>query len=102
MRYKSAAHKRLVKQHEEYLRSITGKKRPRLKGIQVQKSDATDKAKEHREKYPSLEEAAASNATAAQERIYVQSDTHTVAVGYNKGGYQLVSKDELPSAGRKV
>lgn len=97
-KYKSSAHKELNLEHEAFLKSITGKTRPRLKGIQEEPKplSATTPL------YPSLEEKPAPDSTCVVPHEGFKSSEYTIMIGYNKGNYTLVPRSELHTAGKKI
>jgi len=62
--------------------------------------DIADEAKAHREKYPSLITSKPFNFvdTSNQQEI---SKQYTVAVAYNKGGYQVIPNTQIRVIGKK-
>lgn len=62
--------------------------------------DIADEDKAHREKYPSL---MTDKAIVCEDTSYKQeiSKNYTVAVAYNKGGYQVIPNDQVKYIGKK-
>jgi hypothetical protein len=62
--------------------------------------EIADEDKTHREKYPSLK---TSNPMVTEDTSYKQeiSKNYTVAVAYNKGGYQVIPNDQVKYIGKK-
>lgn len=40
--------------------------------------------------------------TASLDRANASRDNYTIAPAYNKGGYQVISKEDIKTAGRKI
>ena len=62
--------------------------------------EIADEDKAHREKYPSL---MTSKPMAYEDNSYKQevSKNYTIAVAYNKGGYQVIPSDQVKYIGKK-
>jgi|TARA_R110000823_G_scaffold185365_2_gene317748 hypothetical protein len=62
--------------------------------------EIADEDKAHREKYPSL---MTSKPMVYEDNSYKQevSKKYTVAVAYNKGGYQVIPSDQVKYIGKK-
>jgi hypothetical protein len=61
-----------------------------------------DEGKKHREAYPSLSEMGMDYVTPEDKSYKLkESKNYTVAIGYNKGTYQVIPQDEIKSIGRK-
>lgn len=99
-KFKSAAHKAAVLEHEQYLAKLAGN-RSRKSRRAPMPSYATPELDEHRRKYPSLDDKAGPDATAKREKPAYISDEFTVAIGYNKGTYEVVPVRDLDKAGKK-
>ena len=65
--------------------------------------DAQDiqRMEEHREKYPSMSDMGIAYVP-TEDTSYKkeESKNYTVAIGYNKGTYQVISRDEITSIGK--
>lgn len=56
---------------------------------------------DHREKYPSLSSTGMSYTPAKDQSYKIdESKNFTVAIGYNKGSYQVIPRDEIKSIGK--
>lgn len=98
-----------------YVRPSAKKQPKRERSTQpltVQYNRRLEEAKMLRNKYPSVGDGIG-NATVEQNKHYDDEELakreqearqvkHTVAPLYNKGGYQLITGDDIKTAGRKV
>ena len=62
--------------------------------------DRIREAEEHREKYPSLVSTGYTPTKYDDSYKKEASKNFTVAIGYNKGGYQVIPKNEIKDIGK--
>lgn len=93
----------------------SAKKQPKRAGSvlnTIPTNRRVEEARRLREKYPSVGDGVGNALIAQQERYddeelaerdaVARQVKHTVAPLYNKGGYQLITGDDIKTAGRKV
>lgn len=98
-RFKSASHKRAVLEHDAYLKSLMGKRSRKSRRVEMPTYDSS--LKDHMNQYPSLNEKAHQEACAKRQIHQFKNEEYAIVIGYNKGNYTLVHKNDLKYAGKK-